>query len=202
MKRFAAAAVSLITAMSACVSAQAAVNITGVSVGNGGAVSVSVKTDEAPDDMQYTILLRKYEEGTEFGLDDVIYIDQLTSDSYRLNGTTGSFDINFTVDTEGVYEIKIGATEAVTADSEIFGKGIEPGPTPDDKKYGDADQNDIITANDAALVLEKARNAEFEVKAALEIIDVNGDGEITAADSSEILLKVLNGANTFTVENK
>lgn len=202
MKRFIAAAVSLITLMATCVSAQAAVEINGVTVKDGGAVSVSVKTDDVPDNLQYTVLLRKYVEGTELTLDDVIYIDQLNSDEYTLSGTKGSFDIDFNVDTEGVYEIKIGATEAEAADDMLFGKDIDSSPTDNDKIYGDADANGTVTANDAALVLEKARNTEFEVKAALEIIDVDGDGSITSADSGEVLLKVINGAHSFAVESK
>jgi hypothetical protein len=64
--------------------------------------------------------------------------------------------------------------------------------------YGDADVDGVISANDAALVLQRVLDADtltpVEVKYASgqHYIDVDASGSITANDAACILAKVLN----------
>ncbi len=64
----------------------------------------------------------------------------------------------------------------------------------------DADGDGSITSNDAAMVLQKALNSDFELKGKNLNIDVDGDGSITANDASNVLQKSLNSDYKFPIE--
>ncbi len=81
--------------------------------------------------------------------------------------------------------------------------GDEPTPTPTPEPaviYGNADNNDKLTASDGADILQRAlraesiTNAEKELDNGFGIIDVNLDGKITSADAAYVLQKVLDGS--------
>jgi pectate lyase len=72
--------------------------------------------------------------------------------------------------------------------------------------FGDADTDGILTANDAALVLQRTLNTqrltiiEEQYSNGFQYIDVDGDNKITANDAACILSKVLNSGFLFDVE--
>lgn len=74
--------------------------------------------------------------------------------------------------------------------------------------YGDADANGIISANDAAMILNKVLDntfiADLEKKLdnAFEYLDVNSDNTLTAGDAAAVLSKALNNLYIFEAEKK
>jgi hypothetical protein len=73
--------------------------------------------------------------------------------------------------------------------------------------YGDADNNGLLTANDASVVLQKVLNDDFELPIQtatdnyMNYIDVDGNKILTANDAASILQKVLNLDYKFPVES-
>jgi hypothetical protein len=73
-------------------------------------------------------------------------------------------------------------------------------------KYGDVTCDGIVTAADAAAVLQKALNSSYKVKVEYCVIDakkyadVNNDGIYTANDAANILQKVLNSSYKMPCE--
>ncbi len=73
-------------------------------------------------------------------------------------------------------------------------------------KFGDIDSKRGITANDAALVLQKVLNSSFPLPIQektnewLKYADVSGDKKLTAADAAIILQKALDSNFTMPVE--
>ena len=72
----------------------------------------------------------------------------------------------------------------------------DPTPTAD---WGDVDKSGILTANDAAAILQYVLNAAFSgvEKYDFTYADVTADGDITAADASSVLQKTLNADFEF-----
>lgn len=69
--------------------------------------------------------------------------------------------------------------------------------------YGDADQNGIITANDAALLQQYVLDASIDISPAGRIAaDVDGNGIITSNDIGNVYIKVSNNAFELPVESK
>jgi hypothetical protein len=72
--------------------------------------------------------------------------------------------------------------------------------------YGDADSDNILTASDAAYVLQKVLNSQSEMPIEsqtqdwMTYVDVDKDNILTASDAAYILQKVLNGNSKMPVE--
>jgi hypothetical protein len=72
--------------------------------------------------------------------------------------------------------------------------------------YGDADNDGILTASDAAYVLQRVLNSNSELPIAnatenwMCCIDVDADDILTASDAAYILQKVLDGNSEFPIE--
>ena len=70
---------------------------------------------------------------------------------------------------------------------------------------GDADDDGVLSASDAAMVMQKVLNSSFVLPtegALLEVCDVDGDGVLTASDAAMIIQKVLNNSFVFEVEKQ
>ena len=74
--------------------------------------------------------------------------------------------------------------------------------------YGDADNDRILTANDAAVVLQKVMTWEYEIplqnatESYMDYINVDGDASLTASDAANILYKAQNRSFVFPIEGK
>lgn len=73
---------------------------------------------------------------------------------------------------------------------------------------GDVDNSGILTANDAAIVLQKVLNNSYKMPIEnigdnyMDYADVDCDGILTSADAAMVLQKVLNSGYKMPVENK
>ncbi|MCD7854227.1 MAG: dockerin type I domain-containing protein [Clostridiales bacterium] len=105
-----------------------------------------------------------------------------------LNDVYDGIDCNPTI-VEGTVTINVSDEPVVDPDEPV-----------DDTALGDIDGSTVLTANDAAVLLQYvaggAANDEWHVSAA--VADVNGDGAVTAADAALILDKVLNLSVSFS----
>ena len=74
--------------------------------------------------------------------------------------------------------------------------------------YGDADADNVLTANDASVVLQNVLVSTYQmpiettVENYMDIVDADADGSLSAADSAMILQKVLISTYTVPIENK
>lgn len=68
--------------------------------------------------------------------------------------------------------------------------------------YGDADNDGIVTASDAAICLAKVLNSDYSISTPNfdTVVNVDGDSSLTASDAAIILAKVLNSDYKFAVE--
>ena len=75
-------------------------------------------------------------------------------------------------------------------------------------QYGDADKNNVLTAADAATILQKVLDSSFQMPVEetredyMSVIDVDDNGVLTAADAGIVLQKVLNSLFLMPVETK
>ncbi len=112
---------------------------------------------------------------------------------YTVDGST-PVDPDDTTTTEAT-------TEATTADNtttEATTEATTAAPTPDTGKWGDVNDNGVVEANDAALVLQYVLNNATEMVVARA--DVSGDGVIDSEDAAMILQKALDSTYVFPVE--
>ncbi|MDO4302061.1 MAG: cyclophilin-like fold protein [Clostridia bacterium] len=74
--------------------------------------------------------------------------------------------------------------------------------------YGDADGNGVLTASDAALILQKVLISSYSIPIEnmlenyMSIIDVDGDGVLTSSDCAMVLQKVLDNGYTMPCESE
>lgn len=195
MKKTMGAVAAALCVFSAAVSVSGAeIDITNAEINGDGYVSVGVSVEDAEENMSYTMLVLKADESGSYTLENLVYLNQLNEGEYtEAEDGSLSFTMAFAAES-GSYLVKVGGTAVSEPDS------YETGGGEDDFLYGDSDLNGVLTANDSAIALMKALSSDFEAKAELRVIDVNGDGEIGADDSAEILSKVLNSAYKFSVE--
>ena len=66
-------------------------------------------------------------------------------------------------------------------------------------QYGDVDGDEVITANDAAYIMQHVLMPILD-EVAINKADVDGDGVITAGDAAYSLQKALNGSFIMPVE--
>ena len=74
--------------------------------------------------------------------------------------------------------------------------------------FGGAAANKTLSAEDAAMILQKALNRSFKTKLEnytdnyVYYLDVDRNGSVDAADAAMVLQKVLNGAFKFNAERE
>jgi hypothetical protein len=72
--------------------------------------------------------------------------------------------------------------------------------------YGDLGCNNMLAADDAAMLLQKVLDNSYKTpiesltKDYMRYADINGDGILAANDAAQVLQKVLDGAYKFPVE--
>ncbi len=206
MKGIISAAVSIALTAAMTVSAFGAeIEITSASISDSGTVTAEVTVTDPAEAAQYSVIVMKKDESGSYDFDSTVYINQFAEGEYT--ETTGgiSFTIDFAPEETGSYVLKVGATEQLAPDEYDLSDASSDTPvTPDEPGteglYGDADLSGVLTANDAACVLENVIDSSYQVEAELEIVDVDGDGVLTAADAAQILSKVLDISKKFPVE--
>ncbi|MCD8239691.1 MAG: dockerin type I repeat-containing protein [Clostridiales bacterium] len=206
MKGIISAAVSIALTAAMTVSAFGAeIEITKASISDSGTVTAEVTVTDPAEAAQYSVIVMKKDDSGSYDFDSTVYINQFAEGEYT--ETTGgiSFTINFAPEETGSYVLKVGAAEQLAPDEyDLSGESSDTPVTPDEPVteglYGDADLSGILTANDAACVLESVIDSNYQVEAELEIVDVDGDGELTAADAAQILSKVLDISKKFPIE--
>ena len=106
-----------------------------------------------------------------------------------INGDTYKYKYFLRKTPDSYFRINILPNATVSEDSYIL--------------YGDADQNGIITANDAALIQQCVLDASTDISPAGRIAaDVDGNGNITSNDIGNVYIKVSNNAFELPVESK
>ncbi len=206
MKGIISAAVSIALTAAMTVSALGAeIEITSASISDSGTVTAEVTVTDPAEAAQYSVIVMKKDESGSYDFDSTVYINQFAEGEYT-EATKGiSFTIDFAPEETGSYVLKVGATEQLAPDEYDLSNASSDTPVAPDEPiaeglYGDADLNGVLTANDAACVLESVIDSDYQVEAELEIVDVNGDGVLTAADAAQILSKVLDIGYKFTIE--
>lgn len=207
MKGIISAAVSIALTAAMTVSAFGAeIEITKASISDSGTVTAEVTVTDPAEAAQYSVIVMKKDDSGSYDFDSTVYINQFAEGEYTETTKGISFTIDFAPEETGSYVLKVGAAEQLAPDEyDLSGDSSDTPVTPDEPVvteglYGDADLSGVLTANDAACVLEIVIDSSYQVEAELEIVDVNGYGELTAADAAQILSKVLNVSKKFPIE--
>jgi hypothetical protein len=129
---------------------------------------------------------------------DTVTLIALSDDDYRFAGWYANDNL---LSLRSVYNFIAKEDINVTA---LFVKAQEADD--DTFLYGDADNDGILTASDAAYVLQRVLNSNSELPIAnatenwMRYTDVDADNILTASDAAYILQKVLNGNSEFPIE--
>ncbi|MCC8013614.1 MAG: hypothetical protein LIO87_00310 [Eubacterium sp.] len=206
MKGIISAAVSIaLTAAMTVTAFGAEIEITSASISDSGTVTAEVTVTDPAEAAQYSVIVMKKDDSGSYDFDSTVYINQFAEGEYTETTNGISFTIDFAPEETGSYVLKAGAAEQLAPDEYDLSDASSDTPvTPDEPiaegLYGDADLSGVLTANDAACVLENVIDSSYQVEAELEIVDVDGDGVLTAADAAQILSKVLDISKKFPVE--
>lgn len=146
-------------------------------------VLVSITTDEENAKIYYTI------DGTEPTINSSEY-----TEPFEISGNEA------TISVKAIVVVDKNISDVAVAEVEFMNKEAIS------SKYGDVDDNKILTATDSAWVLKKALNADFKLPVEkikseyIKYADVDGDNLITATDAAIILKKVRNKDFVFPIE--
>lgn len=131
--------------------------------------------------------------------DVLTIIASIPGADYVLNKLTLNNEV---IENNSTYTVKNGENVKIVV------RFIQPGVT-GGYPYGDSNADEAVTQEDVREALKKILNADYIPKIEKEIsynyinvLDVDGDGEVTASDVAEILMKSKDENYVFTVENK
>ena len=166
-----------------------------------GTVSIKGIIENAVSNQQLTVMASEYVNGN-YDVNSLSYIDQI---DYK--GNDNKFTIEFNpksaLEKDKVYIVRMGGTDIEAAVYMIL-KTNNGGDV--EWIYGDVDKDGVITASDAAIVLQYVLNSgsisgmDADIEDFLKRADVTGEGTITSEQASYIYQKVLNSSFKFPVE--
>lgn len=113
---------------------------------------------------------------------------------------TGKSVLRLTADSDGLYKVYLNSGSAA-----VYRIAVNKAANEIKFVYGDADNDSIVSATDASIVLRKAKDNGIRTVIELYVgsatpIDVDGDGFVTATDASLVLTKAKNSGFRFTVD--
>lgn len=191
---------TLILSLSSAAFAQGETAVTiSSAVEDSGVVTVKANIANAVSEQYITVVACEYQ-GESYVMDSpesIVYIDQFQPEIDENNSFSFSFKYAAWAEAEKLYYLRIGGTNAATADGMLIvaSQGGEVTVI-----YGDADMDKIITASDSLAVLAKVLDDSFKLKIENTVedyatyIDINGNGVIDVLDAAAILLKTLNSS--------
>lgn len=205
MKKILAMGLSIIMTVSTsiCVWAvgEPVLSITAATATTDGTVSIDGTIENEVSNQQLTVMASEYINDT-YDVNSISYIDQISC-----TGIEGKFRIEFNpksaLEKEKVYIVRMGGTDIESAVYMIL-KTDADGDV--EWIYGDVDKDGVITASDAAVVLQYVLNSASiggiaeDMEDFLKRADVTGEGIITSEQASYIYQKVLNSSFKFPVE--
>jgi uncharacterized repeat protein (TIGR02543 family) len=137
----------------------------------------------------------------EYAKGDGVILIAIPNDGYTFSGWYNGDEL---LSTNIIYNFT--AVEDASLTAKFSEELLEDIPQPEDFLYGDADNDGILTASDAAYVLQRVLNSNSELPIAnatenwMRYTDVDADNILTASDAAYILQKVLNGNSEFPIE--
>ena len=183
--------------------AQTSAELNSVVMSDDGTVRVTGVINEPAENQRYTIMVTKNNGDGSYNLEDTVYIDQKNTEEVAVNNGVFSFSFKSNIQNGEEYLLKIGGTDIDTPTSKNFASSSDGGKK---IRYGDVDNDGVITANDSAVLLQYVLNknsvdsAILESEGFQERSDVTGSGELTAEQAAYILQKVLNSSFKFPIE--